>query len=87
MPSKRYLKPISRSLDHNESGEEQKLQSSQPVLRKMNSLVYMRIQNTKVEMDTQRVTMARITDWRFSGLMKLGRTPGGGAKAGPSKFI
>lgn len=47
----------------------------------------MRIQTTKVEMDTQRVKIGMIRTWKSSGLTKLGRTPGGGAKAGLSNFI
>lgn len=78
---KKYLTQISETLDQGQIHRRQELQSSHPVLRKMKNLVYMRIQNTKVEIDIHKAKMTIMTTLKFSGLTKFGLTPGGGGKA------
>ena len=51
----------------------------------MHDFVIIRMTIAKVDEVTQSTSVARYHDRRFSGFVKLGSTPGGGAREGPFK--
>ena len=68
--------------------DRQDLQSSYPIDRMRQRLVYIRINTATVAMLRASAAITRKTEARFcGGFSKLGNTPAGGKPAGPFKSV